>query len=145
MPDRPGSPASRQKSKIPQAAAVPFRVNSAGACEVLLIRRRPRGDWGIPKGMIDPGHTAPEAAAIEAFEEAGIEGELLPKTLGAFEYPKFGRTCHVDVFGLRVTRVHDHYDEERLRERGWFPLAHAVRLVKRPGVARLIARIEAHC
>ena len=90
---------------------------------MLLIRRRPRGDWGIPKGMIDPGHTAPEAAAIEAFEEAGIEGELLPKTLGAFEYPKFGRTCHVDVFGLRVTRVHDHYDEERLRERRWFPLA----------------------
>ena len=112
---------------------------------MLLIRRRPRGDWGIPKGMIDPGHTAPEAAAIEAFEEAGIEGELLPKTLGAFEYPKFGRTCHVDVFGLRVTRVHDHYDEERLRERAWFALAHAVRLVKRPGVARLIARIEAHC
>ena len=144
MPDHPGAPGSRQEPKVSQAAAVPFRITSAGACEVLLIRRRPRGDWGIPKGMIDPGHTAPEAAAIEAFEEAGIEGELLPKTLGAFEYVKLGKTCRVDVFGLRVTRVHDHYDEERLRERGWFPLAHALRLVKRPGVAELIARIDSH-
>jgi 8-oxo-dGTP pyrophosphatase MutT (NUDIX family) len=92
--------------------------------------------------MIDPGHTASAAAAIEAFEEAGVEGELA-KRLGAFEYAKFGRTCHVDVFGLRVTCVHDHYDEERLRERRWFPLADAVRRVKRPGVAELIARIGA--
>ncbi len=118
-------------------------MTSGEATEVLLIRRRPRGEWGIPKGMIDPGHTAPEAAAIEAFEEAGIEGELLPQTLGAFEYVKFGTTCHVDVFGLRVTRIHDHYDEERLRERRWFALADAVRIVKRPGVARLIARVAA--
>ena len=132
---------SRQDSRIPQAAAVPFRVNAAGGCDVLLIRRRPRGDWGIPKGMIDQGHTAPAAAAIEAFEEAGVEGELVGATLGAFEYPKFGRTCHVDVFGLRVTCVHDHYDEEHLRERRWFPLADAVRRVKRPGVSRLIARV----
>jgi 8-oxo-dGTP pyrophosphatase MutT (NUDIX family) len=142
MPERSRSPASRHAPKIPQAAAVPFRVTAAGTCDVLLIRRRPRGDWGIPKGMIDPGHAAPAAAAIEAFEEAGVEGKLLAKTLGAFEYPKFGRTCHVDVFGLRVTCVHDHYEEERLRERRWFPLAEAVRRVKRPGVAALIARIR---
>ena len=142
MPDRPRSPRSRHDSKIPQAGAVPFRINRAGDCEVLLIRRRPRGDWGIPKGMIDPGHTASAAAAIEAFEEAGVEGELLPKSLGAFEYAKFGGTCHVDVFGLRVTLVHDRYDEERLRERRWFPLVDAMRMVSRPGVAELIARIE---
>jgi 8-oxo-dGTP pyrophosphatase MutT (NUDIX family) len=118
-------------------------MNPAGLCEVLLIRRLPRGEWGIPKGMIDPGHTAPAAAAIEAFEEAGVEGELLANSLGAFEYAKFGRTCHVDVFALRVTRVHDRYDEERLRERRWFTLADAIRMVKRPGVAELIARIDA--
>jgi 8-oxo-dGTP pyrophosphatase MutT (NUDIX family) len=143
MPERSRRGAAGEQRKIHQAAAVPFRIDPAGDCEVLLIRRRPRGEWGIPKGMIDPGHTAPEAAAIEAFEEAGVEGTLLPKTLGAFEYPKFGGICHVDVFGLRVTRVHDHYDEELLRERRWFPLFEAVRLVRRPGVAELIARIDA--
>jgi 8-oxo-dGTP pyrophosphatase MutT (NUDIX family) len=145
MPERSRSAASRQAPKIPQAAAVPFHINGAGTCDVLLIRRRPRGDWGIPKGMIDPGHEAPAAAAIEAFEEAGVEGELMAMTLGAFEYLKLGGTCHVDVFGLRVTCVHDHYDEEHLRERRWFPLAEAVRRVKRPGVAELIARIGDLC
>ena len=47
--------------------------------------------------------------------------------LGSFEYAKFGGTCRVEVFGLRVTCVHEHYDEERLRERRWFALADAVR------------------
>jgi 8-oxo-dGTP pyrophosphatase MutT (NUDIX family) len=131
----------RFRSTVPQAAAVPFRVGEDGGIEVLLIRRRPNGAWGIPKGVIDPGHTALEAAAIEAVEEAGVEGDLLPPALGSFEYAKFGRTCHVEVFSLRVTLVHDRYDEERLRERKWFALPEAVRRVRRPGVAPLIAQV----
>ena len=47
----------------------------------------------------------------------------------------------MEVFGLRVTCVHEHYEEERLRERRWFPLADAVRKAKRPGVGAVIARI----
>src|SRR3954469_20864193 len=133
----------RFRSRIPQAAAVPFRTSAAGAVEVLLIRRRPDGGWGIPKGLIDPGRTALEAAATEAMEEAGVEGELLPATLGVFEYGKFGGTCRVEVFGLRVSRVHDHFDEERLRERRWFPLDDAARAAKRSDVGAIIARVRA--
>ena len=132
----------RFRPRIPQAAAVPFRSDAAGTLEVLLIRRRPDGGWGIPKGVIDPGHTALEAAAIEALEEAGVEGELMPRSLGSYEYAKFGGTCRVKVFGLRVTRVHDHYDEERLRERRWFAVADAVRAARRPVIAAFIARLE---
>jgi 8-oxo-dGTP pyrophosphatase MutT (NUDIX family) len=129
-------------TRIPQVAAIPFRTNHAGAVEVLLIRRRPDGGWQIPKGLIDPGHTALEAAAIEALEEAGVEGKLFPRSLGWFEYAKFGGVCRVEVFRLRVTRVHKHYDEERLRERRWFAVRDAVRKVKRPEVADLIARVD---
>ena len=132
----------RFQPRIPQAAAVPFCTDTAGTLEVLLIRRRPDGGWGIPKGVIDPGHTALEAAAIEALEEAGVEGELMPRSLGSYEYAKFGGTCRVKVFGLRVTRVHDHYDEEQLRERRWFAVADAVRAARRPAIAAFIARLE---
>ena len=132
----------RFRPRIPQAAAVPFCTDTAGTLEVLLIRRRPDGGWGIPKGVIDPGHTALEAAAIEALEEAGVEGELMPRSLGSYEYAKFGGTCRVKVFGLRVTRVHDHYDEEQLRERRWFAVADAVRAARRPVIAAFIARLE---
>lgn len=132
----------RFRPRIPQAAAVPFCTDAAGTLEVLLIRRRPDGGWGIPKGVIDPGHTALEAAAIEALEEAGVEGELMPRSLGSYEYAKFGGTCRVKVFGLRVTRVHDHYDEEQLRERRWFAVADAVRAARRPVIAAFIARLE---
>jgi predicted NUDIX family NTP pyrophosphohydrolase len=55
--------------------------------EVLLVhpggpywRRRDRGAWQIPKGKIDPGEAAEDAARREAQEEIGltIAGELQP-------------------------------------------------------------------
>ena len=55
--------------------------------EVLLVhpggpywRRKDRGAWQIPKGMIGAGETAEDAARREAEEEIGLglDGELLP-------------------------------------------------------------------
>ncbi len=50
--------------------------NSGG--RVLLLRRSQRvhdhrGKWNLPGGGIDPGETARDAAAREAFEEAGYD------------------------------------------------------------------------
>ena len=118
----------RRRSEVPQAAVVPFRTNEAGEVEVLLIRRRRVGGWGIPKGIIDPGHTAPRGGCDRgARGSRGRRGAAADARSARSSTPKFGRTCRVEVFGLRVTRVHDHYEEERLRERRWFPLADAVR------------------
>jgi phosphohistidine phosphatase len=129
---------------VAQAAAIPFRTDpQSGRLEVLMIRRRDGRKWGIPKGLVDPGLTHAEAAAVEAREEAGVLGRLSDEPLGSFTYEKFGGTCLVQVFAMRVTRVLPHWDEERLRERRWFDIDDAARGAGRPAVGELIGRLAA--
>lgn len=126
---------------IPQAAAIPLRVNAqTGRVEVLLIRRRGRVDWGIPKGHIDPGLTDAEAAAMEAREEAGVVGRTGDQPVGSYVYEKNGGSYAVRVFVLCVTQTLSSWDEQDQRERRWFDAAEAGEAVGRAEVARMIAR-----
>jgi len=57
-----------------QVAAVCFRTG-AGGIQFLLVRTD-RGRWTFPKGGSEPGLTRAQAAALEAFEEAGVHGRI---------------------------------------------------------------------
>jgi len=57
-----------------QVAAVCYRVRKAGV-EFLLVQTR-GGHWTFPKGSAEPGLTHAQAAALEAFEEAGVHGRI---------------------------------------------------------------------
>ena len=136
----------QQEQYIAQAAAIPYRQSrdgkaAAGSVEVLLIRRRDKSKWGIPKGLVDAGFTHRQAAATEAREEAGIVGVVSAKSLGSFTYEKFGGTCLVEVYAMRVTAVLPRWDEEAYRVRQWFEIRAAAGQVSRDGVGKLIARL----
>ena len=55
-------------------AAVCYRVRKRGI-EFLLVQTR-GGRWTFPKGSAEPGLTTAQAAALEAFEEAGVHGRM---------------------------------------------------------------------
>lgn len=114
---------------IPQAGAIPFRRMTDGTVQVLLIRRLPDGRWSIPKGLIDPGHTARQAAGIEAIEEAGVEGVLSENPIGEYTYPKYGGVCRVSVFRMEVNHIHDQFPEGSIRERRWCLIDEAIQLL----------------
>jgi 8-oxo-dGTP pyrophosphatase MutT (NUDIX family) len=57
-----------------QVAAVCYRVRGSGV-EFLLVQTR-GGRWTFPKGSAEPGLTHAQAAALEAFEEAGVHGRM---------------------------------------------------------------------
>jgi len=57
-----------------QVAAVCFRVRAKGI-EFLLVQTR-GGRWTFPKGSAEAGLTHAQAAALEAFEEAGVHGRM---------------------------------------------------------------------
>jgi 8-oxo-dGTP pyrophosphatase MutT (NUDIX family) len=61
-------------SQLKQVAAVCYRLRE-GEIEFLLVRTR-RGRWTFPKGGSEAGLAQSEAAAAEAFEEAGVQGRI---------------------------------------------------------------------
>jgi 8-oxo-dGTP pyrophosphatase MutT (NUDIX family) len=67
-------PKSNKLRACEQVAAICYRIRSSGI-EFLLIRTR-GGRWTFPKGGIEPGLTYAQAAALEAFEEAGVHGRM---------------------------------------------------------------------
>jgi 8-oxo-dGTP pyrophosphatase MutT (NUDIX family) len=87
------------------AAAVPVRRRDAGGLEFLLVQTSQGGRWTFPKGRIEPGETPSAAAAREAAEEAGVEGEISPEPLGVYRYaPARGGFDEVTAFLLVAER-----------------------------------------
>ncbi len=61
--------------KCQKVAAVCYRRRGQGI-EFLLVRTREGERWTFPKGSAEPGLTHAQAAALEAFEEAGVHGRM---------------------------------------------------------------------
>ncbi|NJM82555.1 MAG: NUDIX hydrolase [Tabrizicola sp.] len=111
--------------------------------EVLLITSRDTGRWVIPKGWPIPGLSPEAAAATEAWEEAGVRGQVNPVCLGRFGYlkdlePADTVPCAVAVYGLRVDRLADSYPEAKERSRKWFDPETASTKVHEPELQRLL-------
>jgi len=60
--------------KCQKVAAVCYRLNGR-EIEFLLVQTR-NGRWTFPKGSAERGLTHAQAAALEAFEEAGVHGRI---------------------------------------------------------------------
>lgn len=126
-----------------QYAALPWRRRKNGEVEIMLITSRETRRWVIPKGWPMITLAAHDAAAQEAFEEAGVRGPVGEIPVGAFRYRKrlkTGRTqlCRVDVFALAVTSEAKTWPEQRQRQRRWVTAAEAARMVDEPGLRRII-------
>jgi 8-oxo-dGTP pyrophosphatase MutT (NUDIX family) len=72
--EKPETPTLEQIS----AGGVAFRANKT-EIEIAIIAVNPSLRWQLPKGLIDEGETAEQAALREVSEEAGIECELSEK------------------------------------------------------------------
>jgi phosphohistidine phosphatase len=121
---------------VPQSAVIPYR-RGQGQLQVLVISSSDGLRWVVPKGMLEPGLTPAESACKEAIEEAGVAGHVSAHSIGSYTYVKWGKTCQVEVFGLEVTEVLDHWPE-MTRRREWVSVAEAAALVSVPGLRDLI-------
>ncbi len=69
-----------------QVAALCYR-HGAGLTEFLLVRTS-SGRWTFPKGRLEDGLSYAEVAALEAFEEGGVEGKVHPRPVGKYLHRK---------------------------------------------------------
>ena len=116
-----------------QAAVIPVKDGLVGMITSSTGKR-----WVVPKGQIDPGHTAREAASIEAWEEAGWLGLLDDEPIGNYTYRKDGRDRCVLVFVMTVTDEKDHWPESAFRCREWLTVEDAVARIEEPGLQEIV-------
>lgn len=103
-----------------QSGVIPYRWHNE-QLQVLLVTKRDKEKWGIPKGIIELGLSAIKSAAKEAMEEAGVIGNIEPKALGRYLQNKWGGECDVIVYPMHVTELaEDAYWESDKRLRQWF-------------------------
>jgi len=102
-----------------QVAAVCYRVRKR-RIEFLLVETR-GGRWTFPKGSAEPGLTHAQAAALEAFEEAGVHGRM--ENAAFTEYVRRKRAAGIEI----VVKVHLceviwlDVPQEEGRKPTWFP------------------------
>ena len=130
---------------VRQAGAIPFRREPEGL-RVLLITSRDTGRWVIPKGNVEKGQTAAIAAAVEAYEEAGLAGVVSDIPLGVYTYGKRLRSgvvqpATVEVYSLEVGIQMKKWPERKQRRLQWMDVATAAGLVHEPGLSVLMRRL----
>ncbi len=135
----------KKPAKMKQYAALPWRYSGARR-EVLLISSRDTGRWVIPKGWPIKGLSPAESAAREAYEEAGLGGEVSRKPIGAFEYgKKLGngavQPCRVEVFALEQQVQHPKWPEQGQRRLQWFSVPEAAEAVDEPQLKTIIRKL----
>jgi phosphohistidine phosphatase len=136
-PDGPGR-RRRPAYYYNQSAVIPFRLRR-GKPEILVIYSSNRKHWVVPKGIMDPGLSARESAAKEAWEEAGVEGRVYDESLGAYTCKKWGAGCRVEVFAMEVIHlVPEKKWEESHRGREWVTPKQAAKRLKQKELTPMV-------
>ncbi|MDJ0896225.1 MAG: NUDIX domain-containing protein [Alphaproteobacteria bacterium] len=123
-----------------QSAILPYR-GQGDDLAVLIITSRKGTRWVLPKGIVEPGMTAAASAAKEAMEEAGVEGRVFAHSLGTYSYPKWGGTCTVEVFPMKVATERKTWPESGFRRRKWVSLKQARKRLEGDELRSLLRRL----
>ena len=147
FPPPASDPAGASDARASQFAALPWRRMPDGSVKVLLITSRETRRWVIPKGWPMLDRTPGQAAAQEAYEEAGVVGEAAARPIGAYRYGKRLRDgtvqeVAVQVFPLEVLVERLAFPEQGQRDKLWIDPVAAADLVDEPKLQAMIRRFK---
>jgi len=107
--------------RVQQAGAIALRRRD-DTVEALVVRaKKDPAAWIFPKGHIERGESAAEAAVRELQEEAGAVGEIV-KPIGVLSFQSGAEFVDVTYYLVRFIRTVPPAEE---RDSAWLPLADA--------------------
>ena len=124
-----------------QSGVIPYRIKKK-ELQILLISSRSGKNWTIPKGIIEDGLEDSESAIKEAFEEAGLIGNIDETISWQFRFRKWGGICDVRLYPMVVDNELDEFPENDLRKKKWLSVKDASKLVKFEQVKDHILELE---
>jgi len=125
---------------------MPIRRGLDGSPEILLVTSRTTRRWIVPKGWPMKGLEDHDAAAREAYEEAGVLGRVSDQPAGFYTYWKRMKDhftlCEVKLYLLEVEEQLDSWAEQHQRDLHWCKLADAADMVDEPELGTVIRKLE---
>jgi 8-oxo-dGTP pyrophosphatase MutT (NUDIX family) len=127
--------------RVVSSGGVIFRVVN-GQFKVALISRRRA--WCLPKGLIEQGETAEEAAVREVKEETGLEGEIVEK-IGEINYnffrgKRYFKTVHFFLLKYVGGSVSNHdFEADKVK---WVPISEALRILTYVNERKIFEKAE---
>ncbi|MCO5547642.1 hypothetical protein L7F22_001093 [Adiantum nelumboides] len=142
------------------AGCVPFRYRSNFSpnssnirqmIEVLMVTTQGGPGLLFPKGGWETDETVEEAACREAYEEAGVRGEL-KGCLGTWDFKSKRQQgdcspdglCRAYMYALVVTEELDSWPEQHARQRHWFTAAEALDSCRYEWMQRVLEQCILH-
>ncbi len=113
-------------------------VNAQG--QVLVVNQR-GNSWSLPKGHLDPGENARQAAEREIYEESGVRELTYVRDLGSYERPRIAKggkgddaveVKHLTFFLYRTTQTTLKPIDPHNPEARWVAPAEVARLLTHP-------------
>jgi 8-oxo-dGTP pyrophosphatase MutT (NUDIX family) len=125
-----------------QYGAIPFLVSKKGTLKVVLVTSRGKGEWLFPKGCAERKLSPKQVALNEAFEEAGILGEIGLKRDAEICWRHCnGKMRELLYYPMDVTELLDRWPESKQRERRVVSIPKALRLLKCPHLKQTLIRM----
>lgn len=127
------------------SGGVIFRKSGDLVVEIALVAVRKGTVWSLPKGIIEKGEEAPDAALREVREETGLSGRIVDK-IGDISYwyyvrennSKCRKTVHFFLVEYVGGSTADHNDEVDGAE--WFPISEALQVLSYKGDREIVRK-----
>ncbi len=126
---------------IQAVGGIVYRVSATHTIDILLIKKV-RGDWSLPKCKLKTGESGPDALLREVREETGISGvveDLVGEAAYQIRKSSGPRMKIVAYFLVRATDGKLRPDKkEGIEHVGWFALDQALERLRRQRLKALV-------
>jgi 8-oxo-dGTP pyrophosphatase MutT (NUDIX family) len=127
------------RTPVLQAGGIVIRRDNGTPKVLIVTARRRRKRWVLPKGSVQKGERAKDAALREVREEAGVTGKVICP-LGAVQYTTRQGRVHCEYFLIEYRRPVRTRGEDRTAR--WCAIEDAISLLTYASARRVL--LEAH-